>query len=480
MAAVNEKCQVPTPTPVVRQMLDEIGYQTDIYGKRILENSCGEGAFLVEIVKRYIEDCRAQEKSDREICTGIQRDIHGFEKDRRLHRRCIENLKAIAREFGLSDIHWNIKRRDALPRIRRGRYQFVVGNPPYLSYQDQDQSMRMYLREHFHSCTKGKPDLYYAFIEASLNALAPNGKLAYLVPGNFTKNLHAEGLRQLLLPDLYRIWNYSHSPLFDKYLTSSVILFCSRDRENMFVEYEDLHYNHRVQMPKSEMRGKWIFSDQYIDSENDLLFSNYFYARAPIATQLNRAFVLKNWTVSSDGTILCGKFSIEQAVVRDAAGPSALKRGKREKMIFPYAYNAEGQLIRFSESEFEKNFHGAWIYLKQFYDKLQARKKDDNAQWFEYGRSQLLAHLCQEKLCLSALITRRPNIFRLTEKTVPYAGICVTAGPRSTVDKAEKVLKSESFMSYVKNVGVCTNGVTFRVSPRDINSFRFPRKLLED
>ena len=42
-------CQIPTPQAYVRQMLDYIDYSEDLYGKRVLENSCGEGNILLEV-----------------------------------------------------------------------------------------------------------------------------------------------------------------------------------------------------------------------------------------------------------------------------------------------------------------------------------------------------------------------------------------------------------------------------------------------
>lgn len=48
-------CQIPTPQEYAIHMLDYIGYSKKLYGKRVLENSCGEGNILLEIVTRYIE-----------------------------------------------------------------------------------------------------------------------------------------------------------------------------------------------------------------------------------------------------------------------------------------------------------------------------------------------------------------------------------------------------------------------------------------
>ena len=54
MKKVYKKCQVFTPQEYASHMLDLIDYKKNLFGKRILENSCGNGAILKEIVKRYI------------------------------------------------------------------------------------------------------------------------------------------------------------------------------------------------------------------------------------------------------------------------------------------------------------------------------------------------------------------------------------------------------------------------------------------
>lgn len=57
-AKTKEKCQIFTPDDIVETMLDHVGYIDSLYGKTILENSCGNGQFLKGIVKRYINDCK--------------------------------------------------------------------------------------------------------------------------------------------------------------------------------------------------------------------------------------------------------------------------------------------------------------------------------------------------------------------------------------------------------------------------------------
>ena len=51
------RCQVFTPVEKVNKLLESIDYKHDLYGKKFLENSCGNGAVLSMAVERYIQDC---------------------------------------------------------------------------------------------------------------------------------------------------------------------------------------------------------------------------------------------------------------------------------------------------------------------------------------------------------------------------------------------------------------------------------------
>ena len=49
---MNKKCQVFTPENYVRELLDSVEYTEHLYGRKILENSCGDGNILVAVVQR--------------------------------------------------------------------------------------------------------------------------------------------------------------------------------------------------------------------------------------------------------------------------------------------------------------------------------------------------------------------------------------------------------------------------------------------
>ena len=120
-------CQVFTPTENVKQLLDWCGYTDNLYGKKIIENSCGDGSILKEVVKRYIEECFKNGISKSKIEMGLSNDIYAIEYDEPQYKRCIKNLDSIVKEYQLDKIKWkNIKNEDALLNLYEEKFDYVV------------------------------------------------------------------------------------------------------------------------------------------------------------------------------------------------------------------------------------------------------------------------------------------------------------------------------------------------------------------
>ena len=83
-------CQVPTPPEYVDKLLDYIEYTHDLYNKSVLENSCGEGNILKEIVKRYIIDSLENGYNNDQIIHGLEDHVTGYDTDPICIKKCIE------------------------------------------------------------------------------------------------------------------------------------------------------------------------------------------------------------------------------------------------------------------------------------------------------------------------------------------------------------------------------------------------------
>ncbi len=185
---MSDNCQVFTPASVVDEMIKKIGYIENIHDKKVLENSCGNGNFLVEIVENLIKDAIKNKKDKHYIKNALEKNIIAFELDKNRINECILRLNKVSKKYNLDKINWNIINEDFLKYKLDIEFDFIIGNPPYISYRNLKQENRTYIKKKFKSCEKGKPDYYYAFIEKSQNLLNKNGKLIYIVPNNFFKN----------------------------------------------------------------------------------------------------------------------------------------------------------------------------------------------------------------------------------------------------------------------------------------------------
>ena len=102
------------------------------------------------------------------------------------------------------------------------------------------------------------------------------------------------------------------------------------------------------------------------------------------------------------------------------------------------------------------------------------RDADPKAKWFEYGRSQALAHLYQNKLLLSTVVTNKVEIYELDDETIPYSGIYITVKDKNyDLNDALHLLMSEEFMEYVVSLGISVSGKSKRITCKDINNYEF-------
>ena len=471
---MNKKCQVFTPNGYVKKLLDSVGYIENLYEKNILENSCGDGNILVEIAERYIDDARAHGLLDEDIHDGLSKHICGVEIDPIQHKRCIQNLNELANSKGISNVQWNIINTDYLRWESKQKFQFVVGNPPYITYQELDEKDRSYVRENFDTCEKGKFDYCYAFIEKSIDCLAGDGKMAYLIPSSIFKTVFGEKLRSYIKPYLQEIYDYTQDKMFDDALVKSAILVIDKTAVHDYMNYYDMARDDKLIIPIANLSSKWFFTKN--NTPGTRRFGDYFQVAHVVATLLNEAYVLKKENYQYiNGFYRCNGKNIEKEIVRETATPRSLRYKKIEKIIYPYDYK-EGKLVRYTLQQFSTLFPGAENYLSDFREQLDERESDKNALWFEYGRSQALAGLNKRKLLISTVITEKVAVYILKKKCIPYAGMYIVPKKDNKTYKledAKEILESDEFMKYVQDVGIHISGTSLRITSKDIEEYKF-------
>ncbi|MDE6857113.1 MAG: Eco57I restriction-modification methylase domain-containing protein, partial [Alistipes sp.] len=177
--------QIFTPDYLVADILDEAGYfGREILRKHCIENSCGDGAFLREIVKRYATAYEEVHGTLDGVETELATYIHGIEIDPAAYRCCLENLESIANDIGISGCIFDITNEDAMYVTRfNGRMDYVIGNPPYVRVHNLDDCFDKV--KSFKFANSGMTDLYLVFFEIGFNMMRKGGILCYITPSSW-------------------------------------------------------------------------------------------------------------------------------------------------------------------------------------------------------------------------------------------------------------------------------------------------------
>lgn len=169
--------------------------------RRLLEPSCGDGAFLAVAIRRLLESEKRYASSVDWFCDELTHAIRACDVNSgfvaKARELVINQLKAEGcpeSQAALLAGKW-IEHSDYLLKQWSEKFDYIIGNPPYVRLEDIPVGVMNRYRELFPLCAD-RADLYIAFFEQSLRLLGPSGKLAFICANRFTKNLYGHSLRR--------------------------------------------------------------------------------------------------------------------------------------------------------------------------------------------------------------------------------------------------------------------------------------------
>ena len=124
-------------------------------------------------------------------------------------------------------------------RGRRGGFDVVIANPPYVSAIEfatlYNESERQNLNSLFESA-KGTYDLYVLFLEKGIRLLAKKGVLTFINPNKYLSARYALALREFILKHatLERLVDISGISVFEQAAVYPVITFLARNNLNSY------------------------------------------------------------------------------------------------------------------------------------------------------------------------------------------------------------------------------------------------------
>lgn len=463
MDKIKELGQTFTPRYFVEGMLNIIGYNgKEILCKHIMDNSCGDGAFLCSIVDRYCHVGLCNGLPIGIISDDLEAYIHGIEIDEGLCNKCRENLDKVARRYGIGGIRWDILNRSSLSvHEYDGKMDYVIGNPPYVRVHNMDA---IYDEVKGYSFGQGgMTDLYLVFYEIGFNMLKEDGKLCYITPNSWLSSVAGKEMRKYIVNEgnLVSLVDMGHYQVFDGVNTYSLIgLFCRSNNSNEF-EY---HKFDNIAL-KTVLIDKLCFEDCYIGNCFYLSDKKHLEVLKEIKSKSSKKFVsVKNGFATQSDKIFIGDNVPESDMSIKVLKAST---GKWYNCIFPY--DKEGKLLSreivFSNKEIGEYFE---CHKKEL---LKGREEYDT--YYEFGRSQAINDVWKDKLSINFIIRSADDL-----KIVPvkkgsgiYSGLYIICNKDVLFSEIEVILRDKDFVEYVRLLKKYKSGGYYTFSSKDVEQY---------
>ena len=265
-----------TPTLVVNYILDAVGYinQKEIETKKIIDISCGSGSFLIEAVRRLIKKhltiykrqkiSELTTKEAKNIIVNVKKNIFGIDINRVACILCQINIQLILYEIFThiksSDESYqlplfNIKNCNTLLLDNSEKYNYVIGNPPYLFIRSIPKDSKAIIASRDFNTFNGQYDYYQFFIELGIKILESQGFLGYIVPDSLLALTNRSALRKYI-SEMTKIKEiYYTGPKFNDPVVSNIIIILQKEKDKRS------RMKNLIRIPSPQSQDKMILQE---------------------------------------------------------------------------------------------------------------------------------------------------------------------------------------------------------------------------
>ena len=468
--------QVFTPKSIVCKMLDMVEYsEGKIENKKIFEPSFGAGAFLFEIANRILAEGKNKKYSEKDYIKAFD-NVYGIEKDAALFCDTKQKLTDLLITHGIKYDWRNLVCADSTTYKFDEKFDVCIGNPPFARIHQLNGDERS-LIENCYKFGQGNTDLYIIFFEIGLNSIKPDGKLCYITPNSYLRNTSQSDFRAYLSKNkiVKSIIDFRSYKVFNQISTYAAISLFDLSKQNDKAEYvamidcENISFKNHVDL--TAFNGTpWViqsvadekFLNKVSHKKNKL--GDICDIQYGLATNADDVYIINKNDVN--------KFEKELLVPVIKAS----KLLSDSFIIFPYTKNKDGKYVLIEESVLRTKYPKIYNYLLSNKILLLNRDLEENAVWYQFGRSQGIQSVDKNKIVLKHIISEtdeKCSILEIPDNTLVYSGLFVTIKDIKNYNTVKTVLKSKDFCRYLKLNGKNMSGGYKSVNAKIIKNYRF-------
>ena len=442
-----------TPAPLVDYLTCRTLTLTDadaqargVEERRILDPSCGCGAFLVAALRHQFRSCTNVGSSPRERRATLslqekldllETTIFGSDLDGRAVEWTRRVLLLTVWELCLGDgtdmkgtrpriptLQQNIIARDFLAEDDPpGRPDIILGGPPFISlanlHKIQPRRIPEY-RRRFEVARRGQFDLYMLFIEKAIRLLGEFGTLGFSVSSSFLRSDSGRSLREYIAQHAHvqEVVEFADNRIYPDATTQIALLVLSntpittttrhvvvqghgrlRQKLNSLIQ-EDASRRADVEVHMLPC-GAFAAENWRFASDGDAVppteQSSVVMAELPIevrmgvSTGADDVFLLTSVSHEYGGRIMVARqsggapFEIESAAVRTVLRGRDIRAYSRPVTTTVCVFPYDEELDPLPEQEFKKRLPLAHGYLMSKRSKLRERRAATEDNWYHFG-----------------------------------------------------------------------------------------------
>lgn len=208
---------------------------------RLVEPSIGSGAFLGPIVERLIMSARMHGRQWESLHDAIRAyDLQSqhVATSAALCRTLLLEAGAAADVADALTRSWVHKNDFLLNGTDENQADVVVGNPPYIRYDDLDVATASQYRNTWLTM-KGRGDIYVGFFEKSLKMLKPEGRVGFICADRWMRNQYGASLRELISSQyaVEHVWTMHDVDAFDSEVSAypAITVLANRPQQSAVV-----------------------------------------------------------------------------------------------------------------------------------------------------------------------------------------------------------------------------------------------------
>ncbi|MHC4396741.1 MAG: Eco57I restriction-modification methylase domain-containing protein [Planctomycetota bacterium] len=432
---------------------------------RILDPSCGCGAFLIASIRfilkwlkdKYNDSEQPLYLSPHESLELLESMIYGTDIDERaIHwtRRLllltvwdfyITNgvTKNDIRNLRIPTLEENIVCKDFLEEqsLKNEAYHVIIGGPPFVRVQElykSDSAKVDSYKCNFRTAKNGQFDLYMLFVEKAIELLADQGYLSMSVSNTFLRSESGRTLRKLIAEKcaVDEIVEFEDSKLYPNALVQVAVITLQKTAEknttkHVFVKgkgglrrklsrldkQDDNTFLQTQNLPATACASEnWVLRSE---SETNLLYKIES-AGIPLgnlavricfgaATGADKVFLLKNAEDLDSNFVLAESRFLDDVFVFESSILRPILRGRHirgyttpePETLCIFPYDKTGNLI--AKDTLKAEFPRTYRYLKSCQPYLGSRKLKDGQPWYAFRNENVSQFVQSPKIVASVV-----------------------------------------------------------------------------